>query len=779
MTINLRTAKTRSLFFIFLVILISCVLNRSEAGQKRLEALPIEGVLSISIPAFAQYPDINKNSSYVSYVLCNPRMRKRTDDENDLDMYQGCELKVSNITRLRATTLTVSTADAHGARWSPNGRFLAYVATKNGAQDLHIWDCVTHRSRIVTEAPIALVSYHTPIWTPDGEGLIVPIAAHTQGMSSSGDRSQSSQSNSVVVYRSEGGDSHSANDTDGPWSLKENSSALALVMIRNGATRILIPYIDPWGDYHLSPNGHFIAYAVATRFDGAASQQTLCDIKVLGLSDLITTTIAQNVPMAFGKGLSWSPNSRALAWITSGVHAKGIASIYYMQSGKTETYQYAGKFVGGTDNFSSPVDQTVAGATLWDSASRNVYVFDGAHEEGIWKISLSAGSMHVFFHLSGELVVGIARPLGLDILRTSSDNDFIVATINSWTKRTSFYRVNEATGRHSNVWAGNYKVTQLMSSIDGKSLLFFRERADESPDIWISPIDLKSSRRLTDIAPIFDNYQLGSARLISWSLHNGHMLQGALFLPAGYVAGKRYPLIVYPYPDRYKSNEINTFAGGESEAPTADNMQIFTTRGFAVLLPDAPYVRGYISQDLLDDVLGGVDKTIELGIADPARLGVMGHSDGGYTVLALIGRTHRFKAAVARSGYADEIAAAFWMDPDGAVFGLNIAVDMHLGKTLWAAPETWITNSPIFYFHHVTTPLLITQGTADTAVPPFLSDETFAALRSLGKTVQEVKYSGEGHYEDEWSYPHELDFVHRIIDWFDRFLCSSCTSHRA
>ena len=70
--------------------------------------------------------------------------------------------------------------------------------------------------------------------------------------------------------------------------------------------------------------------------------------------------------------------------------------------------------------------------------------------------------------------------------------------------------------------------------------------------------------------------------------------------------------------------------------------------------------------DLAKTVLPGVDKVIEMGIADPARLGLMGHSYGGYSVLALLVQTRRFKAAMAADGYGDLAAAYGQLDKNGS-----------------------------------------------------------------------------------------------------------------
>src|SRR5687767_3484237 len=102
---------------------------------------------------------------------------------------------------------------------------------------------------------------------------------------------------------------------------------------------------------------------------------------------------------------------------------------------------------------------------------------------------------------------------------------------------------------------------------------------------------------------------------------------------------------------------------------TVDNMQLLSTRGYAVLLPDAPGRKGSTMHDYAESIMLGVDRVIELGIADPERLGIMGHSNGGYTVMAVIAQTARFKAAVSRAGFSDFLSIAFAMSSDGSNYG--------------------------------------------------------------------------------------------------------------
>jgi dipeptidyl aminopeptidase/acylaminoacyl peptidase len=161
-----------------------------------------------------------------------------------------------------------------------------------------------------------------------------------------------------------------------------------------------------------------------------------------------------------------------------------------------------------------------------------------------------------------------------------------------------------------------------------------------------------------------------------------------------------------------------------------------------------------------------------MGIADRDRLGVVGHSFGGYSVLSLIVQTKRFKAALDADGMGDLVSAYGQMGRDGTAFETSITEQGRgmLGGTPWQFRERYVENSPLFYFDRVETPLLIVHGAEDKSVAPFLGDQVFVALRRLGKEVEYAKYESEEHSPLYWSYPNQMDVGKRMIDWFGRYL---------
>src|SRR5262249_16905036 len=156
---------------------------------------------------------------------------------------------------------------------------------------------------------------------------------------------------------------------------------------------------------------------------------------------------------------------------------------------------------------------------------------------------------------------------------------------------------------------------------------------------------------------------------------------------------------------------------------------------------------------------------------DPDRLGVMGHSSGGYSTLALITQTSRFRAAVARGGPSDWVSIYGLMGKDGSALLASYCESDKgipgLGGPPWRNPHQYIENSPIFHLDSVRTPLLLIHGGVDPDVPPSQSEEVFVGLSRLGREISYVRYEGEGHYEGHWGRANAADYLTRVLNSFE------------
>jgi dipeptidyl aminopeptidase/acylaminoacyl peptidase len=298
----------------------------------------------------------------------------------------------------------------------------------------------------------------------------------------------------------------------------------------------------------------------------------------------------------------------------------------------------------------------------------------------------------------------------------------------------------------------------------GGTVVYLAEDTQHPPEAWAASPDFGVRRAVTKANPQLSRYRFGEGRLIRWRSTDGTQLSGALILPTGYQPGHTYPLVVRVYGGTRQSRFANTFVG----AGDMFVMQLFATRGFAVFMPDIPQRPGTPMRDIAAAVLPGIDRLVDLGIVDPDRLGILGHSYGGYSVLALLVQTNRFRAALASAGFADLVSGYRSLWPGGGSTEASIENGQGLmGGSVWQHRERFIENSPFYYLDRVETPVLLVHGTDDT-LPVADSDQTFVALRRLGKTVEYARYEGEGHAA--WSAPNAADLIERMTTWFGEHL---------
>jgi dipeptidyl aminopeptidase/acylaminoacyl peptidase len=303
--------------------------------------------------------------------------------------------------------------------------------------------------------------------------------------------------------------------------------------------------------------------------------------------------------------------------------------------------------------------------------------------------------------------------------------------------------------------------------VDGKVVAYLAERSDEPPAIWIVDTKLEHPRRLAPLDPLLEGGAYGKSRLLRWKAVDGSERAGALLLPFGAEDGHLYPLIVDVYGGEPLSRQLNVFGCGSEQGIS---LQVLATRGYAVLRPDTPLRLGRPVQDLVDAVIPGLDAAVATGVIDRANIGVMGSSYGGYSTIALITRSERFRAAVAQATQADLFSAVYgnsgfrgsnpgWAEGSG---------QGRMGGTPWEFRQRYIDNSPAWFLDRVHTPLLLLHGTADPVVPDWESTLIFNSLQRLGREVEYVRYPGEGH-----SFTKEadrIDALARIVAWFNEHL---------
>jgi dipeptidyl aminopeptidase/acylaminoacyl peptidase len=261
---------------------------------------------------------------------------------------------------------------------------------------------------------------------------------------------------------------------------------------------------------------------------------------------------------------------------------------------------------------------------------------------------------------------------------------------------------------------------------------------------------------------------IGETKVIHWkSSKDGKDIEGLLTLPANYQAGKKVPLIlnIHGGPAGAFSE---TFIGASGLYPIAS----FAARGWAVLRANprgsTNYGLPFRSSNVDDwgggdyaDLMSGVDAAISMGVADPNKLAVMGWSYGGYMTNWVVTQTNRFKCAATGAGLSDLIS--MWGTND-----IPTTLDDYFEGAWYEQPDRYIKMSPLAHIQNAKTPTLILHGEADIRVPTSQGYEMYTALKRLGTPAEMVVYPRTPHGPQEPKFV--LDIMHRHLDWVAKYL---------
>jgi dipeptidyl aminopeptidase/acylaminoacyl peptidase len=746
-------------------------------------ALPIEEALRALTLRGDCAPALSPDGAWLAYTLQDDARRNASADERyhwfsprgvSSLIGEGNDLWVTRVDTGESRQLTAGKGTNWNPVWSPDGERLAFYSDRDGAARLWVWEKRDGRLRRVSGLIVRPFDQSDAAqWTPDGRYLLTKalpgdttLEAAARAMTGDAlkladERPAGSQA-TVTVYRSAPAAKRIAAGDErfhpslGVGLFNRWRADLALVEVASGQARVIARDIHPQG-VRLAPDGRHAAFA-QTKWLGARPAENRFDLIVVSLADLRAHAAASDLTNFYwGTGFSWSPDGRQLSWNAETANGHSRCVVFDLNGGERRVIEF-------------PARVGVPRPPLWDGAGETIYL---PAQQAVWRVKIAARSATELVKLTDRTLTEIVAPEhGGRFWSPDGGRSLLLMTRDQASLSSGFQRLDLTTGQLSQ-WREERKrygdATTIACSADGRRAVYLAEDARRPPDFWLLQNGGGQPRQITHTNPQLERYAAGESRLIEWQTEDGRRLRGALLLPAGYQSGRRYPLIVWVYGGASLSRNVNQY-GLESKGVW--NMQLFASRGYAVLLPDAPTRGSDTLRDLARAVLPGVDKAIELGIADPERLGLGGHSFGGYSTLALLVQTTRFKAAVCSAGFGNLFGAYAALGEDGEAYGTYwYEQGPHaLGGSPWTAREKYVENSPFFHLDTVRTPLLLLHGARDESVPPHLPAEIFVGLRRLGRQVVYAKYEREGHVPARWGYANQLDYCRRMVGWFEEHL---------
>lgn len=492
-------------------------------------------------------------------------------------------------------------------------------------------------------------------------------------------------------------------------------------------------------------------YELDSNLDGRRFQ----DIYVIDLKTGVRTQALKKVRYYFG------PLYDGVRFLT---YDDGHFYTYDMAAGKyvNITKDVPASFVDedNDQNVVKPPDPPV-GSTL---DGLNVLLSDGWD---VWSVPVSGSGKAVNLTGNGAKESIRYRRLRLDPEEKAVDlsRPQYFAAYGEWTKKAGIARLEKGRPAPVMLLWDDAGFGGLAKARQAEVYVYTRDTFKDFPDYYVSDALLRDGRRLTEANPQQKDFLWSSGQmLLDYTSAKGKKLQAALFLPADYEKGRRYPTIVYYY--EKMSQTLNRYS-----MPSANgfNKSVYTSNGYAVLMPDITYEVNDPGMSAVWCVLPAIDAAVAAGVVDRSRVGLQGHSWGGYQTAFLITQAD-FAAAVAGAPLTNMISmySSIYFNSGSANQPIFESSQGRFKGGYWDNLEAYQRNSPVYYAARVNTPLIILHNDKDGAVDWNQGIEYYNTLRRLKKPVVMLQYVGENHGLRKPA--NRKDYTVRMKEFFDHHL---------
>lgn len=438
--------------------------------------------------------------------------------------------------------------------------------------------------------------------------------------------------------------------------------------------------------------------------------------------------------------------------------------LYSFDTGKTTNISEKSGVNFADEEDDHPEEKPAYGVGGWTKNGKAVIM---NHKYDLWLLPLDGAAPRNI--TSG---IGDKEEIRFRYIRLDPEEYFIdaskpllLSSYGEWTKKSGFYSLQVGAAPRKLVFEDR-AFGMPIKARSADRVIYTTETFVDFPDYYVSALDFAAPKKITDANPQQADYAWGSRVLVDYQNSKGRKLQATLTLPAGYEKGRRYPMVVYIY-------EKQSQAHHRYSMPTYDDrphMSTYASDGYLILMPDIIYEIGKPGTSALDCVMSAVKKTIELGYADPKRIGLQGHSWGGYEAGFLVTQTDLFACVVAGAP-PSSVAIEFNQVFKGSGNNNHSYYERsqgRMGTNPWKDPALFDSQSAIRQAENIQSPLLLLHGTDDGSVDWIESLEYYNAARRLGKQVIFLSYPGEPHHLAKEE--NQKDFLARMKQYFDHYL---------
>lgn len=360
--------------------------------------------------------------------------------------------------------------------------------------------------------------------------------------------------------------------------------------------------------------------------------------------------------------------------------------------------------------------------------------------------------------------------------RVGRNGKLLLTAFDTKTKNFGFYNYDMRGGKLQEISMGKryfkelnviyreLEAPEFFRSPEGKGFLVRLEKADQSPNYYFSK-DLVRFKALSDVKTE-RKYNWLTTELCNYKDSSGQDLQGVLYKPENFNPTKKYPIIFYIYES--KSDELNMYRkpdlpGGEISIP------LFVSNGYLVFLPDIKGRIKYSGDAALSCVMAATDYLSAFSWVDTTKMGIVGHSVGGFETNYIITHTNKFAAALSGGGVSNmiNVPTDLWGSGENRQWFAQYSAYMNV-VPLSEDPDTYIRNSPILYAKRLSTPVLFLHNDNDGSVTYLQTQSFFITLRSLGKPCWWLNYRGMGH--GVGGADKQFDYNTKVWQFFDHYL---------
>ena len=311
---------------------------------------------------------------------------------------------------------------------------------------------------------------------------------------------------------------------------------------------------------------------------------------------------------------------------------------------------------------------------------------------------------------------------------------------------------------------------------DARTFLTWRQSVTEAPNAFVrtlgAPLDAAAGEaafasastavtRIADPTPVVRQIK---KRLVKYKRADGLDLSFTLYTPPGYQEGTRVPTILYAYPlDYADASQAGQTTGSQETFTRLRKYQLLLLAGYAIIdnaafpiVGDPKKAYDTYMEQLVADAKAAVGEAVRLGVADPDRIGVTGHSHGALMTANLLAHSDLFRAGVATSGSYNKTLTPFGFQNEQ--------------RSVWEAQDVYLKVSPFFFADKMKTPILIVHG-ADDANPgttPLQASKLYEAIRGNGGVTRLVMLPHEPHWYAAMESNEQL--VYEMLRWFDSYV---------